>query len=88
MVSDWIKTLTTAVVKSWITTVFGILAGLPLMIAGSGITLNAHWSHVLIVTAGVGTIGLGIVAKAFNQHSTTEQVESATVKAQLDAKKP
>ena len=88
MVSDWIKALTTAVVKSWVTTVFGILAGLPLMIAGSGITLPPKYQHILIVIAGFGTIGLGIVAKAFNQHSTAEQVESATVKAQLDAKKP
>lgn len=88
MVSDWIKALTTAVVKSWITTLFGILAGLPLMIAGSGLTLSPKYQHALIVIAGIGTLGLGIVAKAFNQHSTTEQVESATVKAQLDAKKP
>ncbi len=85
---DLRSALNATVMKSYLTTLFGILAGLPLIIGGSGITLNEKWAHILVVTAGIGTIGLGVVAKAFNVASTSDQVEAATMKAQLDAKKP
>jgi len=85
------------VAKNYLTTLFGILAGLPLLVAGSGIVLSPTWSHHLLVAAGIGTIGLGIVAKAFNVSSTAQQVQMATIKeddakeaavikAQVDAK--
>jgi hypothetical protein len=82
-----------SIAKNYLTTIFGILAGLPLIIGGSGIVLNEKWSHILVVTAGIGTIGLGLVAKAFNVHATQDEVNKATekqdvqvIKAQLDAK--
>ena len=78
MASTWIQFMTAAVAKSYLTTLFGILAGLPLMLAGSGIVLNAKYSHYLLVIGGIGTIGLGIVAKAFNVHSTADQVNAST----------
>jgi hypothetical protein len=85
--------LTSAIVKNYLTTLFGILAGLPLMVAGSGIVLDGKWAHTLLVIGGIGTIGLGLVSKAFNVHSTVDQVESATSKANgvappSDAPKP
>lgn len=69
-----------------LTTIFGIIAGLPLLVAGSGIVLDAHWGHILTVVGGLGMVGLGIVAKAYNNHSTTDQVEQATQKAQVEGK--
>lgn len=71
------------VMKNYLTTLFGILAGLPLLVAGSGIVLSPTWSHHLLVVAGVGTIGLGVVAKAFNVSSTHDQVQAATMKDQI-----
>ena len=84
---DLKSTLNATVMKSYLTTLFGILAGLPLIIGGSGIVLNEKWSHILVVTAGIGTIGLGIVSKAFNVNSTAQQVQIATLK-EAEAKKP
>lgn len=80
--------VSSTVVKNYLTTLFGILAGLPLLVAGSGIVLSPTWSHHLLVASGVGTIGLGVVAKAFNVHSTSDQVENATMNVQADAKRP
>lgn len=66
-----------------LTTIFGIIAGLPLLVAGSGIVLDAYWGHILTVVGGLGMVGLGIVAKAYNSHSTVDQVQQATVKAEI-----
>lgn len=66
-------------VKNWLTTLFGILAGLPTIVLGSGITLNPQWTHYLTIAAGIGVIGLGVVSKAFNVHSTEAQVATSTI---------
>jgi len=71
--------MTAALWKNYLTTIFGVLAGLPTIVLGSGVTLNAQWTHYLMIAAGVGAIGLGIVAKAFNNHSTTAEVQAASV---------
>jgi len=72
--------------KSYFTTLFGILAGLPLLVtqslAGSGLELPPAWNHWLLVLSGIGLIGLGIVSKAFNVHSTSAEVAKATVDEQ------
>lgn len=70
--------MSSALLKNYLTTFFGILAGLPTIVMGSGVTLTPRWMHYLMITAGVGTVGLGVVAKAFNNHSTQEQVSDAT----------
>lgn len=72
--------MNSALLKNYLTTAFGILAGLPLIVAGSGIVLNPKWNHYLLVIGGIGTVGLGVVAKAFNTHSTADQVQAATDK--------
>lgn len=62
--------ITDAVVKNWATSLFGILAGLPVIVKGSGLLLSPHWQNILTVVAGIGIIGLGGVAK--DSHSTTD----------------
>lgn len=70
-----------AMLQNWLTTTFGILAGMPLLVtqalAGSGIALSPVLTHWLLVLSAVGLIGLGIVSKAFNTHSTTAQTAAA-----------
>ena len=65
--------------QNYLTTFFGILAGLPILVANSGLTLSPQWSHYLAITAALGVIGLGVVAKAFNTHSTTAQVQMSSL---------
>jgi hypothetical protein len=67
--------LTTAVVRNYLTTFFGVLGGLPLIVAQSGVILNAKWNHYLMMVGGIGLVGLGVVAKAFNVSSTPAQKE-------------
>jgi len=74
-----------AVLKNYLTTFFGVLAGLPTIVLGSGIVLDPRWTHYLMIAAGVGTVGLGVVAKAFNNHSTADQVQAATQVAKVES---
>ena len=60
------KSFSAAVFKNYLTTFFGCMAGLPLIVAGSGMQLSPSWSHRVLVVGGLGTIGLGVVSKAFN----------------------
>jgi hypothetical protein len=75
-----------AISQNFLTTLFGILAGLPVLVtqslAGSGLELPPVWNHWLLVLSGIGLIGLGIVSKAFNVHSTSAEVAKATVDEQ------
>jgi hypothetical protein len=68
-----------ALLKNYLTTILGVLAGLPLIIAQSGIVLNPTWNHYLMIASGIGIVGLGIVAKAINVHSTAAQVTTSTL---------
>ena len=70
--------LTVALLQNSLTTAFGILAGLPLIVAGSGLVLNPEYAKWLTIIGGVGIIGLGVVSKAFNTHSTQMQVIAST----------
>lgn len=78
--------MNSALLKNYLTTTFGCMAGLPTIVLGSGIVLDPKWSHYLMITAGIGAVGLGVVAKAFNSHSTAEQVQTATDKSTEAAK--
>ena len=74
--------LSLAVFQNNLTTIFGVLAGLPVLVIAScqsaGVVLIASMTHILGITGAVGLIGLGIVSKAFNVHSTVDQVEAST----------
>ena len=68
--------------KSWKSTLFGAIscvAGLVLALNNNGVVLP-KW---LVATAGYvlagGLGGLGLVSKDWNAHSTTDQVQAATV---------
>jgi hypothetical protein len=81
------------IAKSYLTTIFGILAGLPTIVLGvftpgSSLALPATWTHILMIVGGVGLVGLGVVSKAFNVHSTQAQVATSTQVAAVEAKKP
>jgi hypothetical protein len=67
-----------SMLQNYLTTLFGVLAGLPTIVLGSGVVLDPKWNHYLLIAAGIGTIGLGVVAKAFNVHSTAAQVTTST----------
>ena len=71
-----------ALTQNWLTSLFGSLAGLPAIVLGvftpgGSMALPDPWTHILMVAGGVGIVGLGIVSKAFNVHSTIEQVEAS-----------
>ena len=68
-----------ALFQNYLTTLFGILAGLPILVAGSGLPMTPKWTHILLIVSGLGTVGLGVVAKAFNTHSTTAQVQTSSL---------
>ena|ERR1700690_2907030 len=70
-----------AIIQNYLTTIFGILSGLPLLVtqalAGSGVVISPTITHWLLVLSAVGLIGLGLVSKAFNTHSTTAQAAAS-----------
>jgi hypothetical protein len=70
--------MNSALLKNWLTTSFGILAGLPVLVLASFPNLPDKYKASLGVVGGIGTIGLGVVSKAFNVHSTEEQVQNAS----------
>src|ERR1039457_6669752 len=75
--------MTKALLQNYLTTLFGVLAGLPAMVLayftpGSAMSLSPTATRWLMICGGVGVIGLGIVSKAFNTHSTEAQVAAST----------
>jgi hypothetical protein len=78
--------MTTAILQNYLTTLFGILSGLPVIVLGvftpgTALALDPQWTHILLVTGGVGLVGLGVVSKAFNVHSTTAQTAASQAAA-------
>jgi hypothetical protein len=72
-----------AMLKNYLTTLFGILAGAPAIVLGvftpgTPMALSAQYTHILMISGGIGMVGLGLVAKAFNVHSTEDQVAGAS----------
>jgi hypothetical protein len=66
-----------------LTTVFGLIAGLPTIVLGifapgTSMALSPQYTHILLVVGGIGAVGLGLVSKAFNTHSTAAQVQAST----------
>ena len=63
---------------NWLTTIGGILAGIPVVIINSGMVLPMRWTQILSIVAGLGTLLIGLAAKDFNTHSTQAQVATST----------
>lgn len=77
--------MNSALLKNYLTTGFGILAGLPTIVLGvftpgSSMALSPWWTHALMITGGIGLVGLGVVSKAFNVHSTPDEVQGSAPK--------
>lgn len=64
--------------KNWLTTAGGILAGMPSLLAGSGIVLPPAYQKWVTLAGGLGILLLGAAAKQFNNHSTVAQVEQSS----------
>jgi hypothetical protein len=84
--------MTKAILQSYLTTLFGLLAGGPVLVTAScatfSITLSPSWLHGLAILGAVGLIGLGVVAKAFNVHSTEAQTAAATATVENNPRAP
>jgi hypothetical protein len=74
--------------QNWPTILGGLLASIPTAIVGSGIMLSPQWQHILALIGAFGLMLTGGTAKAFNTHSTAEQVQTSTVETAIAAGKP
>lgn len=68
--------------QNWITTVGGLLAGIPVIVINSGLALTMRETQILSIVGGIGTLLIGLAAKDWNTHSTLSQVQESTVKAE------
>jgi hypothetical protein len=85
--------MNTALWKNGLTTFFGCLAGLPTIVLGvftpgTAMALSPQYTHILMVTGGVGLVGLGVVSKAFNVHSTQAEVQASTIETATKSQGP
>lgn len=71
--------------SSLLVTVAGIMAalgGIPVLVAAAGVVPPLWWSHVtfpLVLLGIAGTALMGFAAKGQDEHSTIQQVQSASV---------
>ena len=72
----------TLTAQNWQTTVGGLLAGIPVIVINSGIMLTMKETQILAIIGGVGTLLIGLAAKDSRTHSTMQQVQASTVKAE------
>jgi hypothetical protein len=73
--------------QNWLTTLGGLLGGIPPIITGAAIagsiTLSSRWLFIVAIIGGVGTLLIGLAAKDAGTHSTMQEVQRSTVKAEL-----
>jgi arginine exporter protein ArgO len=81
-----------AMIQNYLTTIFGVMSGLPVIVLGvfspgTSMALSPKLTQILMIVGGIGLVGLGVVSKAFNTHSSLAQVEAktATVEGQANA---
>lgn len=78
-------TINIPTMKNWMTTLGGILAGLPPLILTSfmsaGIPLSPKWTAIMSVIGGLGALLIGLAAKDATTHSTAAEVAKATEEA-------
>jgi hypothetical protein len=65
------------------TTVGGLLAGVPLIVINSGLALTPKWTQILSIVGAAGTLIIGLAAKDSNTHSTMSQVQVSTAKSEV-----
>ena len=66
--------------QNWMTTLGGLLAGIPLIVINSGLLLTSRWTQILSIIGAVGTLIIGLAAKDSSTHSTMSQVQVSTAK--------
>ena len=67
--------------QNWLTTLAGLLAGIPAIVIASGLMLSPRWTQILAIIGGVGTLLIGLAAKDAGTHSTQGQVQLSTMQA-------
>ena len=72
--------------KNWLTTLGGLLAGLPILIINSGFVLTGKWPQILSIIGGLGALLIGLAAKDAGTHSTMAQVQASTAEAEVPQK--
>lgn len=77
--------MSTILGKNWMTTIGGLLAGIPTLIVSSGFVLPPKWTKILNIVGGLGLLLIGLAAKDFTTHSTETQVIKSTVEAEQAA---
>lgn len=73
--------------KNWLTTLGGIMAGcgtLPMIISQSGYHVPNWLGLTLVLLGGLGLVVMGVAAKGQDEHSTAQEVHTATVVAQVE----
>ena len=67
--------------QNWLTSLGGLLGGIPAIIIGSGYPLTPRQTQIIAIIGGVGILITGLAAKDSSTHSTMAQVQTSTVKA-------
>lgn len=70
-------------VQNWRSTLGGLLAGIPIIVINSGLMLTPRWTQILSIIGGVGTLLIGLAAKDSTTHSTMQEVQKSTTKAEI-----
>jgi hypothetical protein len=70
--------------SNWLTTIGGLLAGIPIIVINSGLMLAPKWTQILSIIGGLGTLMIGLSAKDASTHSTMAEIQKSTA---LDAEK-
>jgi len=74
--------------QNWMTSLGGLLAGIPIIVINSGLALTPRQTQILSIIGGVGTLMIGLAAKDSNTHSTMQQVQVSTMKEDAKIAKP
>lgn len=73
--------------KNWLVTVGGIMAGMtgvPLVLGASHIAVPNWLNLALFLIGAIGGVVTGVAAKGQDEHSTAQEVHTATVVAQVE----
>lgn len=71
----------TLTAQNWLTSLGGLLAGIPVIVINSGLMLTQRETQILAIVGGIGTLLIGLAAKDSGTHSTAAQVQQSTIKS-------
>lgn len=70
--------ITDAVLRNWMTTLGGLMAGLPQLVEAAGFVQTPSLTHWMNLISAIGMLLLGVSAKQFTNHSTAAEVQAST----------